>query len=150
MGFDAMLQQEMLLRGRSPPQGMMPYGPPPPGPFNSPHAMFPRGRPMSGKKVWNLQKISSWWCLLSWVTVLHGDGLCQSCVTTYRMSAPLAYTGMLLCCLATANICSRNFCGNIAPWSRLSCGTTYITWGKETARHMIPGMMRQYYIHCQE
>lgn len=47
MGFDAMLQQEMLLRGRSPPAGMMPYGAPPPGPFNSPHPGFPRSRPMS-------------------------------------------------------------------------------------------------------
>nr|XP_027217262.1 bromodomain-containing protein 9-like [Penaeus vannamei] len=46
MGFDAMLQQEMYLRGRSPPPGMMPYGPPPPGAFGPPHPMF-RGHPMS-------------------------------------------------------------------------------------------------------
>lgn len=46
MGFDAMLQQEMILRGRSPPPGMMPYGPPP-GAFGGPPSMF-RGRPMSG------------------------------------------------------------------------------------------------------
>ena len=44
MGFDAMLQQEMFLRGRSPPPGMMSFGGP--GPFGPPH-MF-RGRPMSG------------------------------------------------------------------------------------------------------
>lgn len=36
MGFDAMLQQEMYLRGRSPPPGMVTYGPP--GPFG--HPMF--------------------------------------------------------------------------------------------------------------
>ncbi|KAK3890450.1 hypothetical protein Pcinc_005607 [Petrolisthes cinctipes] len=46
MGFDAMLQQEMILRGRSPPPGMMPYGPPPPGAFGGPPPMF-RGRPVS-------------------------------------------------------------------------------------------------------
>ncbi|XP_045605880.2 protein suppressor of sable isoform X1 [Procambarus clarkii] len=45
MGFDAMLQQEMILRGRSPPPGMMTF-PPPSGPFGAPHGMF-RGRPMS-------------------------------------------------------------------------------------------------------
>ncbi|KAK8739950.1 hypothetical protein OTU49_003281 [Cherax quadricarinatus] len=45
MGFDAMLQQAMLLRGRSPPPGMMTYAPPP-VPFAGPHSMF-RGRPMS-------------------------------------------------------------------------------------------------------
>lgn len=49
MGFDAMLQQEMILRGRSPPPGMMPYGPPP-GAFGGPPNMF-RGRPMSGEYV---------------------------------------------------------------------------------------------------
>ncbi|KAG0703190.1 hypothetical protein GWK47_024905 [Chionoecetes opilio] len=48
MEYDAMLQQAMLLRGRSPPPGMIPYGPPPgsfedPGP---PHPLY-RGRPVS-------------------------------------------------------------------------------------------------------
>lgn len=46
MEFDAMLQQEMLLRGRSPPPGMIPYGPPPGAFGGPPHPMF-RGRPVS-------------------------------------------------------------------------------------------------------
>lgn len=49
MEFDAMLQQEMLLRGRSPPPGMVPYGPPPGSFGGPPHPMY-RGRPMSGNR----------------------------------------------------------------------------------------------------
>lgn len=50
MEFDAMLQQEMLLRGRSPPPGMVPFGPPP-GAFGGPPHPLYRGRPMSGNRL---------------------------------------------------------------------------------------------------